>query len=108
MRVNASQLSSLHRHHRILFVDRLAAISEGVMKTTGAAGKLTGKPHLCSSEGGSLTGEIIQRDGTQAKPGTTHTRWMESVDEELCSRSTRCKKDKCRNANGLDNTLGFE
>lgn len=65
------------------------------MKTAGAAGKLTGKLHLRSSEGGSLTGEIIQRDGTQAKPGARQKRWMESVDGELCSRSTRCKKDKC-------------
>lgn len=90
------------------------------MKMAGVVGKLTGKLHLRSSEGGSLTGEITQRDGTQAKPGATQKRWMESVGEELCSQSTRCKKDKCRNANrgwtthwvqmgaGLDNFVNAE
>lgn len=34
------------------------------MKMAGLVGKLTGKLHLQSSEGGFLTGEIIQRDGT--------------------------------------------
>lgn len=88
----------------------LATISEGAVKTgsAGRSGKALGSPTFSPPGGGFLTGEIIQRDRTQARRGLMDEHGVEAVPSVTLAVSkvqtanqlvSKCRRGTCREIN---------